>query len=327
MSAAGDTIGAIGEGATLARIFPLLPTSNRTILGPGDDCAIVSVPDGRVPVTTDLMIEGPDFRLGLSTGYDIGWKACATNLADIAAMGATPTSLVVGLAAPADTTVAFVEDIARGFHDAAAVLAPGCGVVGGDLSNAPLVMLAVTALGEFDGTEPITRSGASIGNVVAVAGSLGDAKRGLDILFDCAVAPDGTVDGAAVAEAWASHPVVVAAQLRPEPPIAAGRAAALAGATAMMDVSDGLVLDARRIAAASGVAIDFDLAAVGDIEALTGGEDHAMLACFPLTATIPSAFRVIGRVAPGEGVLVDGVPFDARGGWDPFADYSAGSSQ
>ncbi|CAB4577716.1 unannotated protein [freshwater metagenome] len=327
MNATGATIGEIGEGAALARIFPILPTSRRTILGPGDDCAIVTVPDGRVPVTTDLMIEGPDFRIGLSTGYDIGWKACATNLADIAAMGATPTALVVGLAAPATTTVRFVEDIARGFHDAATALAPGCGVVGGDLSNAPLVMLAVTALGEFDGVEPVTRSGASIGNVVAVAGALGNAKRGLDILFDCAVAPDGAIDPVAVAEAWASHPVAVAAQLRPEPPISAGRAAALAGATAMMDVSDGLVLDARRIAVASGVAIDFDLSAVGDIDALTGGEDHAMVACFPLNAKLPADFRVVGRVAPGAGVMVDGVPFDSRGGWDPFADYSATSSQ
>lgn len=323
----GLTIGDIGEGATLSRIFPLLPGSTRTIVGPGDDCAIVTVPDGRVPVTTDLMVEGPDFRIGLSTGYDIGWKACATNLADIAAMGATPTSLVVGLAAPPSTTVAFVEDIARGFHDAATALAPGCGVVGGDLSTAPIVMLAVTALGEFDGTEPVLRSGASIGNVVAVSGPLGNAKRGLDILFERAVGPAGVIDQAAVAEAWASHPVEVGAQLRPEPPIAAGRIAALAGATAMMDVSDGLVIDARRIAAASGVAIDFDFAAVGDSDSLTGGEDHSMLACFPLSATIPNEFRVIGRVCPGDGVLVDGVPFDGRGGWDPLADYSATSNQ
>ncbi len=322
-----DTIGSLGEGATLARIFPLLPPSTRTVLGPGDDCAVITVPDGRVPVTTDLMVEGPDFRLGLSTGYDIGWKACATNLADIAAMGATPTALVVGLAAPAATPITFVEDLARGFHDAATALAPGCGVVGGDLSNGPIVMVAVTALGEFDGVDPVTRAGATIGNVVAVAGDLGVAKRGLDILFERAVGSDGTVDVAEVARAWAANPVEVSAQLRPSPPIGAGRIAALAGATAMMDVSDGLVLDARRIATASGVAIDLDLAAVGDLDALTGGEDHSLLACFPLSATIPAAFRTIGRVAPGAGVRIDGVAFDAAGGWDPFSDYSPSSSQ
>jgi thiamine-monophosphate kinase len=319
MSGSAETIGDLGEGATLARIFPLLPESSRTILGPGDDCAIVDVPGGHVPLTTDLMIEGPDFIVGLSTGYDIGWKACATNLADIAAMGATPTALVVGLAAPSTTTVTFVEDIARGFHDAAKLLAPGCGVVGGDLSRGPVVMLAVTATGDFDGVAPVTRAGAQIGHIVAVAGQLGSAKRGLDLLLDHALV-DGQPDPAAVAELWATHPADIAAQLRPEPPISAGRAAALAGASAMMDVSDGLVLDARRIATASGVAIDLDLAAIGSLEALTGGEDHAMLACFPPLATIPPGFRAIGRVALGDGVVVDGAPFDARGGWDPFAD-------
>lgn len=325
MSASAETIGDLGEGATLARIFPLLPNSSRTILGPGDDCAVIDVPGGYVPLTTDLMIEGPDFIIGLSTGYDIGWKACATNLADVAAMGATPTALVVGLAAPKSTPVSFVEDIARGFHDAATVLAPGCGVVGGDLSTGPVVMLAVTATGEFNGAPPVTRSGAQIGHIVAVAGELGNAKRGLDLLFERALV-DGKPDPAAVAELWASHPLDIGAQLRPEPPISAGRAAALAGASAMMDVSDGLILDARRIAAASGVAIDFDLAAVGSRDALTGGEDHSLLACFPPLTTLPAGFRAIGRVAPGEGIRVDGVVFDARGGWDPFADY-AGANQ
>lgn len=327
MNESDDTIGALGESATLARIFPLLPPSDRTLIGPGDDCAVISVPDGRVPITTDLMVEGPDFRLGLSTGYDLGWKACATNLADVAAMGATPTALVVALAAPPSTTVDFLEDVARGFRDAAATLAPGCGVVGGDLSSGPVVVLAVTAFGVFDGVSPVTRAGAAIGNRVAIAGQLGVAKRGLDILFEHAVSPSGDVDVAAVARAWASHPVEVAAQLRPEPPIAAGRLAAQAGATAMLDVSDGLVLDARRIATASGVAIDFDLAAVGDIDALTGGEDHALLACFPVSATLPPEFRVIGRVAPGADILVDGVPFPSKGGWDPFTDYAGSSSQ
>lgn len=325
MSESAETIGDIGEGATLARIFPLLPDSRRTVLGPGDDCAIVTVPGGRVPLTTDLMIEGPDFIIGLSTGYDIGWKACATNLADIAAMGATPTALVVGLAAPASTAVSFVEDIARGFRDAAATLAPGCGVVGGDLSHGPVVMVAVTATGEFDGVEPVTRSGAVIGNLVAVAGELGAAKRGLDLLLAGAVGADGSPDRDAVEALWVSNPHDVAAQLRPTPPIGLGVVAARAGATAMMDISDGLVLDARRIAIASGVTIDFDLAAVGSLDALTGGEDHSLLACFPLRTTIPKGFRVIGRVAPGDGVRVDGVPFDARGGWDPFSDYSAES--
>lgn len=314
------TIGELGEAATLARIIPLLPESDRTILGPGDDCAVISVPDGRVPLTVDLMIEGPDFRVGLSTGYDVGWKACATNLSDVAAMGATPTALVVAVAAPPHTPVEFLEGISRGFADAADALAPGCGVVGGDLSNAPVIMISVTATGEFDGVNPVTRAGAKVGHRVAVAGALGDARRGLDLLFEHAVAADGVIDRDAVAELWLTHPAELSAQLRPAPPIFAGRVAALAGASAMMDISDGLVLDAARIAQASGVGIDFDLAAVGSRVALTGGEDHSLLATFPLSATIPPQFRVIGRVVPTPGISVDGVPFTARGGWDPLRD-------
>lgn len=320
MTTSAETLGSLGEEASLARIIPLLPESSRTILGPGDDAAVVFVPDGRVPITTDLMVEGPDFLRGMSTGFDIGWKACATNLIDVAAMGATPTALVVGLAAPPETDIAFAEDIARGFAAAATELAPGCGVVGGDLSRGPVVMVAVTAFGEFDGIEPVTRSGARVGNRVAIAGDLGRAAAGLAVLLNTAVAANGSVDESAVARAWTEHHAEVEAQLRPRPPIAAGRVAAAAGATAMMDVSDGLVLDARRIAAASGVAIDLDLEAVGGSVALTGGEDHALLACFPVNGPIPSEFRVIGRVAPGSGILVDGVPFESRGGWDPFAD-------
>lgn len=320
------TIGELGEGETLARIFPLLPESHRTIIGPGDDCAAVSVANGRIAITTDLMIEGPDFHRGISTGFDLGWKACATNLADIAAMGATPTALVVGLAAAPETTVEYVLDIARGLHDAAQALAPGCGVVGGDLSRSPIMMISVTAFGEWEGVEPVIRSGAAVGNRVAVSGVLGNAAKGLRTVLGT-VAADGTINTDALAAAWENHASEVMAQLRPSPPIADGIIAARAGATAMMDISDGLVLDARRIADASAVAIDLNLAEVGDIDALTGGEDHALLACFPVNANIPPSFRVIGRVAPGSGVLVDGVPFDAPGGWDPFRDYTARSSQ
>ncbi len=314
------TIGELGEAATLHRIIPLLPESDRTILGPGDDCAVISVPDGRVPLTVDLMIEGPDFRVGLSTGYDVGWKACATNLSDIAAMGATPTALVVAVAAPPSTPVDFLEGISRGFADAAEALASGCGVVGGDLSTAPVIMVSVTATGEFDGVNPVTRAGARVGHIVTVAGALGHARQGLDLLFDHALSPDGVVDLEAVAELWRTHPVELSAQLRPAPPIHAGRIAAMAGASSMMDISDGLVLDAARIAAASGVGIDFDLAAVGSRVALTGGEDHSLLATFPLSAAIPAEFRVIGRVVPTAGISVDGVPFTAKGGWDPLRD-------
>src|SRR3954464_7769036 len=102
---AADSLGSIGESATLQRIFPRLPAAASELLGPGDDAAVLAAPDGRYVVTTDMMIHGPDFRLAWSEPHDLGWKAAASNLADVAAMGAKPTALVVGLAATPDTPV------------------------------------------------------------------------------------------------------------------------------------------------------------------------------------------------------------------------------
>src|SRR6187431_3454428 len=129
-----DTLRGIGEGASLARIFPRLPHSDFALVGPGDDSAVRSAPDARFVVTTDMMIHGPDFRLAWSTPFDLGWKAAASNLSDVAAMGAVPSALVVALAAPRDTPVEFLESFADGLREACAALSPSCGVVGGDLS-------------------------------------------------------------------------------------------------------------------------------------------------------------------------------------------------
>src|SRR3954463_16477669 len=164
-----DTIGALGEGATLLRIFPRLPAADAQLLGPGDDAAVLAAPDGRFVVTTDMMIHGPDFRLAWSTPHDLGWKAAATNLSDVAAMGAVPTALVVAIAAPADTPVELLEGIADGLRDGCQALAPGCGVVGGDLSVSATLTIAVTAFGDLEGRDPVLRSGAQVGDVVAVA--------------------------------------------------------------------------------------------------------------------------------------------------------------
>lgn len=308
-----DTLGAVGELAVLARIFPRLPDADAALVGPGDDAAVVAAPDGRFVVTTDTMVHGPDFRLAWSSGYDLGWKAAATNLSDVAAMGARPTALVVALTAPPATPVALLEALADGLREACAALAPGCGVVGGDLGASMTFTIAVTAFGDLEGRAPVLRSGARAGDLIAVSGDLGPAAEGLALLFA------GTPD---------EDPAAVAAQLRPHPPIGDGVRAALAGATAMMDVSDGLVLDARRLARASGVALDLASGAVGSHRGLIGGEDHSLLATFPAGVELPGGFRPIGRVVAGEGVLVDGRAFDERGGWDPYADWSgdAGSS-
>jgi thiamine-monophosphate kinase len=297
---AADTITAIGEGAALARIFPHLPAAASQLLGPGDDAAVVAAPDGRFVVTTDMMIHGPDFRLEWSSAYDLGWKAAASNLSDVASMGAVPTALVVALATPGDTEVSFLEQFADGLREGCAAMAPGCGVVGGDLSASSVMTIAVTAFGDLEGREPVTRSGAKVGDTVAVAGVLGEAAEGLRMLF---AGEEGTL---------------VNAQLRPTPPIALGPVAALAGATSMIDLSDGLALDASRVAKASGVAIDLSSAAIGSRIALDGGEDHSLLATF--AGDLPDGFRAIGVVVEGSGLFVDGKLYDASTGWDPFTD-------
>jgi len=314
------TLGELGEAAVLARIFPRLPPSRSTLVGPGDDAAVLRAPDGRFVVTTDTMIHGPDFQLAWSSPHDLGWKAAATNLSDVVAMGAVPTALVVALAAPADTDVRVLEGLADGLRDACERMAPGCGVVGGDLSASATFTIAVTAFGDLEGREPVLRSGARPGDVVAVSGALGLAARGLELLFERAVDETGAPDAGLASRVRAEFPAEIAAQLAPEPPLADGPAAALAGATAMLDVSDGLAIDGRRLATASRVRLDLDSASVGSAEALTGGEAHALLATFPAGTALPGGFRVVGRVLAGEGLWVDGVPFQERGGWDPYAD-------
>ncbi|HEY4266607.1 MAG TPA: thiamine-phosphate kinase [Galbitalea sp.] len=317
---ADDTLGSIGESAVLARIFPRLPHASEALLGPGDDAAVVAAPDGRFVVTTDMMVHGPDFRLAWSSAHDLGWKAAASNLADVAAMGARPTALVVALAAPVGTAVTFLEEFADGLRDGCAAMAPGCGVVGGDLSTSETLTIAVTAFGDLEGRAPVTRGGARPGDVVAVSGALGAAAAGLRRLF-----AEAQLDGVPVRVPSLRADADVIAQLAPTPPISDGRLAALAGATAMIDISDGLALDARRLAMASAVSLDLSIAEVGSAGALAGGEDHSLLATFPAGATLPGAFRPIGTVEAGEGLLlVDGVEYDVRGGWDPYDGWDGG---
>ena len=338
--ASAGTLGSLGEGAVLARIFPRLPDAASTLVGPGDDAAVLAAPDGRYVVTTDTMVHGPDFRLAWSTPAELGWKAAATNLSDIAAMGARPTALVVALVAPADTAVEVLEGIADGFREACAALAPGCGVVGGDLSVSDTLVVAVTAFGDLEGRAPVLRSGARTGDIVAVSGALGLAAQGIALLFAHAVDADGHPDATLVPALRRAHGAELAAQLTPRPPLADGVRAAISGATAMLDLSDGLALDARRLAAASGVSIDLDGVAIGvaglalegdreevlGSEALTGGEDHSLLATFPTGTLLPGDFRPIGHVRAagdtGPELLVDGVPFAGRGGWDPYEDWN-----
>lgn len=316
-------IGDLGESAVLARILPRLAPGDAAHLGAGDDAAVVAAPDGRFVVTTDLMVHGPDFRLAWSTPFDLGWKAAATNLTDVAAMGARPTALVVAIAAPPSLDVGVLEGIADGLREGLAALAPGAGVVGGDLSASSVLMISVTAFGDLEGRAPVLRSGARPSDVMAHAGGRGDAARGLALLFARARDERGEPDAAAAAALRTEHPRLVAAQLAPTPPVSAGVVAAEAGATAMLDVSDGLARDAQRIAEASGIGIDFRSAALGPdpLTALAGAEDHGLLAAFPPDVPPPHPFEVIGVATAEAGVLtLDGAPVDTAG-WDPYAGW------
>lgn len=317
-------LGDVSEGRILQAILSRTAPASHALIGPGDDAAVIAAPSGSVVATTDTLVHGPDFRLAWSGGYDLGWKAAAVNLADVAAMGARPTALLVALAVPRGLRLSFVERLADGFRDACDALAPGCAVVGGDLTVSDVLTVAVTALGDLEGRAPVTRGGARPGDVVAIAGELGHADRGLAVLFGRF--RDGEtpipVDAARLST---GESAALNAQLRPSPPIGLGVVAATAGATAMMDVSDGLALDAGRMASASGVTIAIERAALGDDpqRALAGGEDHALLATFPDSA-LPPGFREIGRVLPrGEDdVLCDDRPVDASG-WDPYRDWDS----
>ncbi len=165
------TVGDLGEFGLIAAIAARLPRGGRTVIGIGDDAAVLATPDGRVVATTDLLVEARHFRRDWSAPADIGGKAAARNLADVAAMGATPVALLVGLATPADLPVAWAQDLVSGI--VAECARTGATVVGGDVSSADTIMLAVTALGDLAGREPVTRAGARPGDLLAVAGVLG----------------------------------------------------------------------------------------------------------------------------------------------------------
>lgn len=328
MTDAEPTVGDLSEGQVLRGILDRLPASTAPV-GPGDDAAVLAVPDGRVVATTDTLVHGPDFRLAWSSAVDLGYKAAAVNLADVAAMGARPIALLVALAMPDETPIAFVRGLADGLAQACAELAPGCAVEGGDLTVSDTLTIAVTALGSLEGRAPVRRSGARPGDWVHVIGELGVAARGLDLLFtrftDAAGSPVAvTPEGRSALDPADSY--ALDRQLRPRPPIADALRAADAGATAMMDVSDGLALDATRLADASMVTIAFDAGALGEDVALAlgGGEDHGFLATFPEGVVAPG--RRVGTVHPrGEvAVTVDGRPWTGHAGWDPYRDWDAG---
>ena len=198
---------------------------------------MLRTPRGHVVVSTDLLVEGRHFRRDWVGADDLGRKAAAANLSDVNAMGGTAHSLTVGLAAPADLPAQWALDLADGIAEEAALV--GASIVGGDLTTADQVVVAITVLGTCD-VAPVLRTGAQPGDVLALAGRQGWAAAGLAVL----------------GRGFRSPRALVEAYQRPQPPYAAGPAAAHAGATSMIDVSDGLLADVGHLASGSGVAID-----------------------------------------------------------------------
>jgi thiamine-monophosphate kinase len=323
----------LGEDAILARLLPLVGAGGpvpadgdpeRVLVGPGDDAAVVPVRDPLV-VTTDSMIRERDWRDDWSAPEDVAHKLGAQNISDIAAMGGVATGALLTVTADPATPVSWVERFATGLGEWCRTA--GVSVVGGDLSSAPpgVLQVSLTMWGHLRGRAPVLRSGARPGDVLAVCGSLGWSSAGL-----ASYAADGR--DTEPASRWRGY------HRRPRPPWEAGPVAADAGATAMIDLSDGLVRDAGRVATASGVVLDLDrgsladvfvapLEAVGTLDeawrhVLGGGEEHSLLATFPRESGPPhtpgAPWRVIGSVRTGEpGVTLEGEPLRVLG-WDHF---------
>jgi len=329
----GPTLGDVGEDALVRAVLSRYRPAPGVLLVPaGDDAAVLEIPPtsgGRAVISTDTLVEGADFRQDWSGGHDVGVKLAAQNFADIAAMGARPVALVVSLAAPPTVRLDWATALADGLDDETA--RAGAAVAGGDVSQSAQLVLTGTALGMLEGP-PVLRSGARPGDVVALAGRTGPSAAGLALLL-------ATGSRAAAADLAAPASALVQAHLAPRPCYPAGPDAAGAGATALIDVSDGLLRDAGRVARSSGVDLDLDLHALApaaDLVAaagalgtsalalewvLTGGEDHALLACFPPDADLPAAFAVVGRVVSAGDhprVLVGGRPWSGSDGWHHF---------
>ena len=259
----------------------------------GDDAAVLGAPGGPLLLATDAAVAGVHADLSLVGLDDLGWKALTATVSDIGAMGGRPLHAVVSLCLPPGTDVG---SLAAGIAEASARWS--CPVVGGDVTGADQVVVSVAATGVVEGDgPPVTRSGASPGDRLLVTGPLGRSAAGLRFLRATARS-GGRGAGDEVGEA------LVAAHRRPLARIAEGITARRAGATAMIDVSDGLAIDLHRLADASRVGFHLETVPVAggasEAEALAGGEDYELVIAVPddRVAALEAAFVAAGLRAP-----------------------------
>ena len=312
-----------------ARVSPPAPG------GPGDDAAVLSRPPGEVCVTVDAVVEGVHFRRALGPLGDVGHKALAVNLSDLAAMGARPRWALVALGVPRGFSLREARALGAGFG--ALARKTGVALIGGNVTRAPGLSLTVTVGGEVGRKGALPRSGARPGNVVWVSGTLGDARLGLSLLERRSGAESRRLRDRPRLRAAA-----VDRQRRPWPRLELGLA--LAGiASSCIDLSDGLAQDAGHLATASKVALHLAadvlpcspalIAAVPDpVErarfAAAGGEDYELLFTAPrarrsalehLARRLRLPLVAIGEVRSGRGVHLGGVPTRGIRGFDHLA--------
>jgi thiamine-monophosphate kinase len=264
----------------------------------GDDAAVLRPPSGRLLLTVDPMVEGVHFRAGLQTAVDVGWKALVRNLSDIAAMGGTPGHALVSLVIPPGCAWS-LEELYDGLHAASEAYA--CPIVGGDVAGGGTFVVTVAVTGSAEA--PVLRSGAQAGDTLFVTGPLGGGAAGLR---------------SGGSERFR----------RPVPRLGEGQAAAAGGASAMIDLSDGLALDLRRLAGASGIGVVVDAVPVADDaaweDAVTGGDDYELLFAAPDPDRVVDAFEAVGLERPVEIGRCTADPAEAglgdgplpEGGWE-----------
>lgn len=314
------TVGDVGEHAVIAAIREVAPSTRN-----GDDAAVLplTTPNARYIASTDMLVEGRHFSLDWSTPEQVGAKAAVQNFADVEAMGARPTAILMGLSVPKSTELEVVRGIAQGLADEGRKCAAE--LVGGDVVGGDSLVISITAMGELGGPgRPLVRRNARPGDVVIAAGRIGYSGAGLDLL---------TRFGSRAAVPEAFHPLVDA-HLVPDFSYGRGPVARAAGVGALTDNSDGLVVDLTEIAVASGITIDVDedaiapdalqMAAADLLDTdpwrwvLAGGEDHTLLGT--IAGEPPTGFRRIGDAHRDRGkpVTVGGREPWLRGGWVSF---------